>query len=333
MSEGMSQALTFACLALMAGYLRSPGWTRGLLLALCVNLLLLARPGNVPFLAVFGVLAIFHLVRDGFRTAALRAGLLGGATAAGILAHCAMNYALHGHFKQHAFTGFNLMTTSLQLANPEDAELFAEPELREFVRVCTVDLAAKRSPELTDAAATQNCWQIACPAYARVFGQTVFVDPYHADEVFTTVARGLLRRHAIPFARQVAASFTRGFWTTWLHVPLLVVVALSLRSYLRTGSWPYLYVAWLAALPFLTVGPCCLTNSPLDRYRSQTYFAELWSVPIWLGLVLANWRARGGAERERKVDDDNADRGEPASYAPSPVSLRLRRRIPLSQRS
>ncbi|MGE3315631.1 MAG: hypothetical protein AB7O26_10985, partial [Planctomycetaceae bacterium] len=47
LSEGLSHALTFVCLALVAGYLRQPGWKRGMLVAVSVNLLLLARPGNV----------------------------------------------------------------------------------------------------------------------------------------------------------------------------------------------------------------------------------------------------------------------------------------------
>ncbi len=286
LSEGLSHALTILCMALVAGYLSRPGWTRGLMVAGCVNLLLLARPGNVPFVAVFALVWLFHLRRDTFRLATLRAGMLATVTFAGVLLHCGINYANYGHFKQHAFTGFNLMTTALQLATPEDVELFDEPDLKEFVRVCTVDLAHKRNPELTDAAATQNCWQLACPAYARVFGETVFVDPYKADAVFTTVAQGLLRRHGVEFARQVLGSFVRGFWTTWLHVPLLVVIAASLWTFLRTGNWPWLFIAWFAALPFLTVGPCCLTNTPLDRYRSQTYFAELWCAPLWLAMVV-----------------------------------------------
>jgi hypothetical protein len=289
------------CLALVAGYLRAPSWKRGLAVALTVNLLLLARPGNVPFLAVFALIAVFHLLRDGVRSAFLRAGTFGAVTAAGILAHCSMNYVEHGHFKQHAFTGFNLVTTALQLATPDDVEQFEDPQLRELVRVCTVDLAEKRSPELTDAAATQNCWQVACPAYARVYGETVFVDPYRADAVFTSVARTLIDAHASEFGRMVAGSFAHGFWSTGRHLPLLVVIAGSLVMFVRTKEWPWLFTAWLAALPFLVITPCCLTNTPLDRYRSQIYFAELWSVPMFVAVAVTDWTHRRRTNRPVEV--------------------------------
>ncbi|MGE3317586.1 MAG: hypothetical protein AB7O26_20945, partial [Planctomycetaceae bacterium] len=314
----LSHALTFVCLALVAGYLRQPGWKRGMLVAVSVNLLLLARPGTVPFLALFPLIGLFHLVRDGLRPAVIRAGTFGAVTAAGILLHCSINYAAHGHFKQHAFTGFNLVTTALQLATAEDVELFADPELRELVRICTVDLADKRSPELTDSAATQNCWQVACPAYRRVFHETVFENPYQADAVFTKVARTLIRAHSSEFAGMIAGSFVRGFWSLKWHLPLLVVIAASLGLFAKRKSWQYLFTAWLAALPFLVIAPCCLTNTPLDRYRSQIYFAELWSVPLFVGVLATDQIRR---RRERRVTSRPESAADPA--APTRASIHI----------
>lgn len=303
LSEGLSHALTYLCLALTAGYLQRPNWTRGVLLALNVNLLLLARPGNLPFLAVFGLVAVFHLIHDGIRGATARAGTLGALTAVGMLLHCGVNYANYGHFKQHAFAGFNLMTTALQLATPADVELFSDRELRELVRVCTVDFAGNRNPELTDAAATQNCWQIACPAFERVFGRNVSADYYDADAVFTEVAHTLVRAHRAEFAAMVAGSFVRGFWSTWLHVPLLVLITASFAAFVRTKSWPYLFVAWLASMPFLLMIPCCLTNTPLDRYRSQVYVLEIWTIPLFAAICIPDWqcrRTKDGMEGSRR---------------------------------
>jgi hypothetical protein len=54
----------------------------------------------------------------------------------------------------------------------------------------------------------------------------------------------------------------------------------------RSGDWRYLFVACLAGLPFFGIIPGCLTNYPIDRYRSLTSFAEIWSLPLLIGSIV-----------------------------------------------
>jgi hypothetical protein len=55
----------------------------------------------------------------------------------------------------------------------------------------------------------------------------------------------------------------------------------------RSGDGRFLFVACLASLPFVGILPACVTNYPIDRYRSLTSFAEFCSLPLLVGVVLS----------------------------------------------
>jgi len=292
LSEPLSYGLVFFLLSALCAYLSRPSWTRGFLLAACVNALILVRPAGIAFASVFGCVWLLHVKREGVAFATLRAGTLAAVTLAGILVHCSANAVVYGHFRQHAFTGLNLMTTTLQLAEPADAELFADPKTQAFVRRCTIDYAQTRRRPFDATAANVNCWQIAAPCFAEVYGATVDQQPFEADDVLTTVGRTLIRRHPQEFARLAWSNFRDGFWNGFLHVPLLSAAAIAFWRFHKTADWRYVFVLFLAAIPFISIIPACLTNYPLDRYRSTTYFAEIGSILLLAALWMTTRSSR-----------------------------------------
>jgi hypothetical protein len=81
----------------------------------------------------------------------------------------------------------------------------------------------------------------------------------------------------------------------------------------RSGDWRYLFVACLAGLPFVGIIPGCLTNYPIDRYRSLTSFAEIWSLPLLMGTIVTRLSDRSAV---RDVEPERETHGElPVSLA------------------
>jgi hypothetical protein len=312
LSEPLSYSLLLLLLASLCAYFARPSWMRGLTIAVCLNLLILARPASISFAALIACIWLFHWKREGLSFACRRAGGLAAIFVGGIVLHCAMNLAHSGHFRQHAFTGMNLMTTALQIADADDARAFDDSKLAPYARVAVGEALARRQSPFTASAADANCWQIAVPAYAAVSGMAADAAPFDADDVLTRVARGIIRRHPREFCRLAASSFWNGFWQTWLHVPLLVAGAAGCWLFLRSGDWRFLFVACLAALPFVGIIPACVTNYPIDRYRSLTSFAAVCSLPLLIGVVVARStnRLRGSLPRH---ESDRRDALEPVS--------------------
>jgi hypothetical protein len=307
LSEPLSYSLLFLLLASLCAYLARPGWIRGIAIAVCLNLLILARPASVTFAVVIACVWLFHWRREGLVTACQRAGALTVLLIGGILLHCTLNLAHYGHFRQHAFTGMNLMTTALQVADAEDAQAFGDSKLARYAQVVVGEALAQRQSPFSAGAADANCWQFAVPAYAAVYGVTPEQAPFAADDTLTHVARAIIRRHPLEFLRLAVSSFWNGFWQTWIHVPLLITWAAACWLFFRSGNWRFLFVACLAGLPFVGIIPACVTNYPIDRYRSLTSFAEVWSLPLLIGAVVAHSmnRSRGF------IPTRECDRGRP----------------------
>ena len=295
LSEPLSFSLMLLLLASLATYFSRPTWTRGLAIGVCLNLLILARPASLAFAAVIGGVWLLRWRRDGLGIACRRAGGIALLLVGGLMLHCGFNWFEHGYFRQHAFTGMNLMTTALQVADANDADDFTDPKISQYARTAIGLAQAKRQEWFDASAADDNCWRIAVPAYATVYGATAEAQPFAADEVLARVARSIIRRHPREFLRLAASSFWNGFWRTWIHVPLLLTFVAGLWFFWRSGDRRFLFVAGLAALPFVGIIPACVTNYPIDRYRSLTSFAEIWSLPLAIGVVLS-----ASVERSRK---------------------------------
>jgi len=178
------------------------------------------------------------------------------------------------------------MTTALQVADADDAKAFDNSRLTRYAQLAIGGALANRQTPFNSGAADTNCWQFAVPAYATVYGSTAEEEPFVADDVLTRVARAIIRRHPRQFCQLAISNFWNGFWQTWIHVPLLSTCAAGCWLFWRSGDWRYLFVACLAGLPFVGIIPGCLTNYPIDRYRSLTSFAEIWSLPLLIGSIV-----------------------------------------------
>jgi hypothetical protein len=285
LSEPLSYSLTILLVASLCAYFAKPSWTRGIAMVVCLNLLLFARPASVAFAAVLGCVWLFHFRRDGLLGSCRRAGGLAALFVVGIALHCTFNLVHYGHFRQHACGGMALMTTALEVADAEDAKVFSDPQLARYAEQTIAEAVMHRQVPFNAGAADANCWQFAVPAYAAVYGASAEQEPFSADDVLTRVARRIIRRHPGEFVRLAASSFWNGFWQPWIHVPLLATCAAGFWLFWRSGDWRFLFIACLAALPFVGIIPACATNYPIDRYRSLTNFAEIWSLPLLLGSV------------------------------------------------
>ncbi len=301
LSEPLSFSLMLLLLVSLAGYFSRPTWTRGLALGVCLNLLILARPASLAFAAVIGGVWLLHWRRDSFGIACQRAGGIALLLVGGLVLQCGFNWFEHGYFRQHAFTGMNLMTTALQVADTSDADDFADPKISQYARTVTSEAQASRKEEFGASVADANCWQIAVPAYAAIYGATAEAQPFSADDVLTRVARGIIRRHPRAYLQLAASSFWNGFWRTWIHVPLLVTFAAGLWLFWRSGDCRFLFVACLAAMPFVGIIPACVTNYPIDRYRSLTSFAEICSLPLAIGVALSASVDRATKSKRRAI--------------------------------
>jgi hypothetical protein len=313
LSEPLSYSLMLLLLASLCAYFARPGWLRGIAIVTFLNLLILARPASVSFAAVIGAVLVFHWAREGFGIACRRAGGLALLFVGGTILHCTYNLVQHGHFRQHAFTGMNLMTTALQVADADDVKAFDDSQLARYAQLAIGGALANRQTPFNAGAADANCWQVAVPAYATVYGATAQEDPFAADDVLTRVARTIIRRHPRQFCQLAASNFCNGFWQTWIHIPLLLTCAAGCWLFWRSGDWRYLFVACLAGLPFVGIIPGCLTNYPIDRYRSLTSFAEIWSLPLLMGTIVTRLSDRSAV---RDVEPDRETHGElPVSLA------------------
>jgi hypothetical protein len=313
LSEPLSYSLMLLLLASLCAYFARPSWLRGISIVVCLNLLILARPASVSFAAVIGAIWVFHWGREGLGAACRRAGGLALLFVGGIVLHCTFNLVQHGHFRQHAFTGMNLMTTALQVADADDAKAFDDSRLARYAQLAIGGALANRQTPCNAGAADANCWQFAVPAYATVYGATAEEEPFAADDVLTRVARAIIRRHPRQFCQLAISSFWNGFWQTWIHVPLFLTCAAGCWLFWRSGDWRYLFVACLASLPFVGIIPGCLTNYPIDRYRSLTSFAEIWSLPLLIGSIVTRPNKRSAV---RDVEPEHETNGElPVSLA------------------
>jgi hypothetical protein len=275
----------FLLLSLLCAYLARPSWTRGIAMIACLNVLLLARPASIAFAAAIACVWIFHWRREGLLASCRRAGGLATLFVVGIALHCTFNLVHYGHFRQHACAGMTLMTTALQVADAEDARAFSDPQLARYAEQTIAEAISHRQVPFNAGAADANCWQFAVPAYAAIYGASAEQEPFSADDVLTRAARTIIRRHRGEFVRLAASSFWHGFWQPWIHVPLLATCAAGFWLFWRSGDWRFLFIACLAALPFVGIIPACVTNYPIDRYRSLTSFTEIWSLPLLLGSV------------------------------------------------
>ncbi len=221
----------------------------------------------------------------------------------GVVLHCTFNLVHFGHFRQHACAGMTLMTTALQVADAEDAKAFSDPQIARYAEQTIAEAVTHRQVPFNAGAADANCWQFAVPTYAAMYGASAEQEPFSADDVLTRVARTIIRRHPGKFIRLAASNFWNGFWTTWIHVPLLLTCAAGFWLFRRLGDWRFLFIAFLAALPFVGIIPGCLTNYPIDRYRSMTSVAEVWSLPLMLGLVVTRWMKTRASALECESED------------------------------
>jgi hypothetical protein len=288
LSEPLSYPLMLLLLASLCAYLARPGWTRLTAIAICLNLLVLARPASLAFVAVVACVWLLHWRRDGLGVAFRRMGALALLVAAGMLLQGTINFAAYGRFRQHAFTGMNLMTTALQVAHADDAQDFADPQTARYAELAISNALTRRQTPFSAGAADANCWTIAVPAFAAVYGSAAEERPFAADDVLCVVARGIIRRHPVEFFMLALTSFWNGFWQSWIHVPLLLTCAAGFWLFWRSGDGRFLFVACLAGLPFVGIIPACVTNYPIDRYRSLTTFAEVWSLAVLAGVVFVH---------------------------------------------
>jgi hypothetical protein len=287
LSEPLSASLLFFLLSSLCDYLARPSWTRGLLVVLCLNVLILGRPASLAFVAVLGCIGLVHLRRDGFACACRRVSGLAVVFLAGLAISSSVNFLEYGHFRQHAFTGMSLMTTALQVAQQDDAEGFSDPPFSEFARLSIAASLATRKTPFGPKAADTNCWRCAVPAFAQAYGVTAEEAPFEADNVLTRLGRVLVRRHPLEFLKLAAANFWNAFGRHWSAIVLVLTFAAAAWFYRRRGDWRLLYVACLALLPFLAILPTCLMCYPLERYQSLTSFAEVGSLPLLIGTLLS----------------------------------------------
>jgi hypothetical protein len=285
LSEPLSYSLLLLLLASLCAYFARPSWGRGAAIVVCLNLLVLARPASVAIATVIAGVWIFHWRREGLAPACRRAGGMVGLFIAGIALHCTFNLVHFGHFRQHACAGMTLMTTALQVADAEDAKAFTDPQLARYAEQTIAQAVRHRQVPFNAGAADANCWRFAVPVYAAMYGASAEQEPFSADDVLTRVARTIILRHPLEFFRLAGSNFWRGFWQSWIHLPLLATCAAGFWLFRRSGDWRFLFVACLAALPFVAIIPGCVTNYPIDRYRSLTSFAEIWSLPLLVGLA------------------------------------------------
>jgi hypothetical protein len=293
LSEPLSGSLLLLLLVSLCAYFSRPGWLRGIALVVCLNLLILARPASLAFLFLIGGVWGVHWRREGAGFAFRRAGAMAALFLAGIGLQCAHNWAQYGYFRQHAFAGMSLMTTTLQVADANDARDLSDPQLARFAQAAIERALASRQYPFGPGAADTNCWRCAVPAFDATYGVTADDAPFLADDVLTRFGRVLIRRHPREFLKLAASNYWKAFGRGWILVPLTLTFSTALGLYLRGHDWRLLFVACLSAMPLVGMIPSCLLNFPLERYQSLTSFAEIWSLPILIGTLLT--RSRGAA--------------------------------------
>jgi hypothetical protein len=294
-SEGTNHALVFLYLAALLAFSRTPGWSRGVALSLVVSLLLLNRPANAPLAIGYVLVLAVELSRgQGWKRALTRTVALGLIALVPVGAEAGGSRARTGFAKLHAYTGASLIGMPLQVAEPEDALAFDEPDLREFVRRCTVDLRDRKIQDPFACNAGEyvgtNIFLIAMPASAalEIPPEQKDVAAWVQDDKLARVARKLIARHPRAYLALVLDHFSRLLSWKW-HGGALVAFAAALWLWRRTRARDYLFGAFFAALPFVAMAPTCLVNYPAERYRSQLYFAEVLALPF-LACVFATRR-------------------------------------------
>ncbi len=299
MSEGLNHPLIFFLVAALFAYLVRATWPRALALALVLSLLLINRPANAALVAVLGVVWLEDLRRLGWKRASARTVAMVTALAVPIAATCAWNAQRTGHWKLHAFSGWNVLCPAIQVATEDDVEAFRDdPKLAELVRICVVENGGKRlsyDDPAAPNAVNVNLYEIAVPAFNRVYpdvprdAQLSWV----ADEVFGKVAKRLLRRHPLGLLRFVWFNLEYFLRAFYLKAVTVLALAVSLVLFARSRAPLLLYAVFLATIPLVAILPACLVQFPLDRYHSQFAFAEVLTAPFLLATLLALGRKAG----------------------------------------
>lgn len=321
LTEGINTSLIVLLMAATAAYLARPTWLRGLALPVLLTLLLLNRPANLPLVGVLAAVAMFHLVRDNWLLAVQRTALLAGVLAVGSGAWSLHNWLEWGHFKLQPYTGFNAIGITLQLAEPGDERHFRDPLEREFVRRCLAESATKRLPFEDPNYFNTNAHRIAGPVIRQLFDEQRLSgtgEIWQMDELLTSVAKQLVLLHPWRYAEMVVSQLGIQFEPP-LHVPMLVALVLSLGLFVWTRQPTFLLAAILGAVPLAMILPAAMVEYPLYRYRSQTYFCELLSLPVF-ALAVGGWLATLLAYRR-----GSREASEPAAADIAPVH-RARRR-------
>ena len=290
LSEGLNHALVLLLTTAVLAYLLRPGWSRGTALALVLALLLLNRPANLAFAGVFLLLFLFHLAEDGLRRALARTAGLALLYLLPILVACGATYRTNGHFQLHSFTGFSLIGTALSIATPADVDALEEPEAREILRLSVVDFAPRRLDPWKDDSelvVNGNIYGIAYPAFSQACqhpARTEDLHCTHADDVFLAIGWHLVTRHPLDFAALALLRLGHVFSLT-VHGVLAVVVVAAVSLYVRSRRPELLFVVFVALAPVVAIIPACVANYPIERYRSQLYFAEVVALPLLLALL------------------------------------------------
>jgi hypothetical protein len=88
---------------------------------------------------------------------------------------------------------------------------------------------------------------------------------------------------------------------------------LSVGLFVWTRQPTFLLAAILGAVPLAMILPAAMVEYPLYRYRSQAYFCELLSLPVF-ALAVGGWLATLLAYRR-----GSREGGEPAAADTAPV--------------
>jgi hypothetical protein len=291
LSEGLNHPLLFGWLAAAAAYVERSTWPRLLSLALLGGLLLANRAANASLVAIVGAIALLHARDEGWRKGLARSAAFLAVTALSVLLLCLVHAREYGRFKMHASTGGNVICVALQVAELEDVDAFPDPRERAFLRACVVDFGSRRFPDYRlcerGEYVNTNLYLVAAPAFVKA----VTLAPGESqtqvqDDLYASVGKKLIARHPRAFAALVLHHVSV-ITNPLLHVTLALALVLALVAWAKTNERALLFALVFVLFPAVQLLPACLLNYPLERYRSQTYFAEVLALPFVLATLVA----------------------------------------------